>query len=96
LVSFLIRRFTAKYSRKPGGLKFDRPQFGWFNLFLDPFFEGIVNLQTKMLDLACVTCYTPNSDGNTRSRWGGLLQFGWFNLHLDSNFEKIPDQKWEI
>ena len=38
LVSFLIRPQNAKYSWKPGGLKIDLLWFGWFNLFLDPFF----------------------------------------------------------
>jgi hypothetical protein len=39
------------YSRKPSSLKIDLLQFGWFNLFLDPFFEGIMNLWTRMADL---------------------------------------------
>ena len=85
-----------KYSRKAGGLKLDFLQFKQYDLFLDPFFKGIVNLQTKMADLACVACYAPNSDGVTRSRSGDLLQFGWFNLHLDPNFQEIPDSEREI
>jgi hypothetical protein len=76
-------------------LKFDLLQFGWFNLFLGPVFKGTLNLQTKIPELACVTCYTPNIDGVTRSR-SGDLQFGWFNLHLDLNFEEIPDPKREF
>jgi hypothetical protein len=30
-------------------MKFDPLGFGWFNLYLDPFFEEIMNLNTKCL-----------------------------------------------
>jgi hypothetical protein len=76
--------------------KFDLLQFWWFNLFLDWFFKESTNLQTKMADSVCGTCYTPNSDGGTRSRSGDLLRFGWSNLHLNPFFEEIPNLKREI
>ena len=77
MVSFPIRLQNAKSFWKPGGWKFDLLQFGWFSLFQDPFFEGIMNLQRKMPDLACMTIY-----GNTikpTSVIYGLEQF--FNVN---------------
>ena len=54
------------YSQKPDGLKFDLLQFGWFNPFLDPFFEEIVNLWMRMADSTCVTCYAMGTQGAGR------------------------------
>jgi hypothetical protein len=76
--SVLIRPQNAKYFRNTGGLKIwkcDLLRFGWFNLLLDPFFKEIMNLQTKMPDLACRTRYIQNGDrapgagGVTSSDW---------------------------
>jgi hypothetical protein len=39
-------------------MKFDPLSFGWFNLYLDPFFEEIMNLNTKMPIFSSSTCYT--------------------------------------
>jgi len=43
-------------------------------MFLDLFFEEIVNLAMKILDSACGTCYTQNSV------WGREEQVGWPSL----------------
>jgi len=76
--------------------KFDLLQIGQFNKFLDPLFEGIMNMFTKMSDCACGTCYTQNSDWDRRSRLGDLLQLIWFKVVPDPNLEGILNLEWEI
>ena len=58
-------------------------QFGWLNMCLDQFSQGILNLVTKILDYACGTYYNQNCSCGTGSRSGDLHRFGWFNLCLD-------------
>jgi hypothetical protein len=65
-------------------------------MFLDPFFEGIMNLATKMLNCACGTCYTKNNDWGKRSRLGDLVQLISFKVVLDPNLEGILNLKREI
>src|ERR1700736_5174368 len=43
-------------------MKFDLLHFGWFNLYQDLFFEGIVNLASELLYLAWDMCYIQNGD----------------------------------
>ena len=75
------------------GFKFDWLCFGWFNLYLNPFFKGIMNLAMKILGCACGTCYIQNGDGGMRSRLSHPLWMGQFNLCLDPNFEEILNLK---
>jgi len=75
---------------------FDLLQIGWFNKFLDPFFEGIVNMSTKMFDCACGTCYIQNSDWGRRSRLGDLPWLISFKVVLDPNLQGILNLKREI
>src|SRR5882762_1859759 len=63
---------------------------------LDPFFERVMNLVTKMLDCTCGMCYTQNSDWDRRSRLGDLLQLISFKMVLDPNLEGIVNLKREI
>src|SRR6202050_4981981 len=57
-------------------------QFGWFNLCLDQFSQGIFHLVTKFFDCVCGTYYNQNNSCGTRSRLGDLHRIGWFNLYL--------------
>jgi len=90
LVTFLIRQGNDKTLAVS---KFDLLQIGRFNMFLDPFFERVMNLATKMLDCACGMCYTQNSDWDRRSRLGDLLQLISFKVVLDPNLEGILNLK---
>ena len=65
-------------------------------MYLDLFFEEIMDLDTEMTILACNTCYTQNGDWGTRRGLGDLLQIGLFNLYLDSFFEEILNLDREI
>jgi hypothetical protein len=76
--------------------KFNLLQIGWFNMFLDPFFEEIVNLAMKILDCACGTCYTQNSVWGRRSRLGDLLRLTSFKEVLNPNLEGILNLEREI
>ena len=62
LIPFLIRQEKTKYSWKACDVKLDLLRFGWFNLYQDPFFEGIVNLATELLYLVQDMCYIQNGD----------------------------------
>ena len=57
-------------------------QFGWFNLCLDQFSQGIFNLVMKIFDCVSGTYYNQNCSGDTRSRLDDLHWIGWFNLCL--------------
>jgi hypothetical protein len=96
VIAFLIRSKLMKYSRNPGGLKFDLLRLGWFNLCLDPFFKEIVNLAIKLLDLACSMCYIQNGDWDTGRGSDHMLRSRWFNLCLDRFFEENPNLNREI
>jgi hypothetical protein len=93
LVTFLIRQGNDKTLAVS---KFDLLQIGRFNMFLDLFFERVMNLATKMLDCACGMCYTQNSDWDRRSRLGDLLWLISFKVVLDPNLEGILNLKREI
>ena len=94
-VPFLIRPENPKQWWNPVW-KFDLLQIGQFDKFLDPFFEGIMNISMKMFDYACGTCYIQNSDWGRRSRLGDLLWLISFKVVLDPNLEGILNLKREI
>ena len=94
-VPFLIRWENTKYPWKADGGQFDLLRFGWFNLYLDPFFKEILNLKTEISDLACSICNTQNSDWGTRRGSGHIHRLGWFNLYPDLFFEENLDLKRE-
>ena len=73
--------------------RFDLLWIGQFNMFLDPFFEGIMNLAMKMLDCVCGTCYIQNIDWGRRSRLGDLLRSIWLKVVLDLNSQGILNLK---
>jgi len=56
-------------------------------MFLDLFFEEIVNLAMKILDSACGTCYPQNSVWGRRSRLDDLLRLTLFKEVLNPNLE---------
>ncbi len=95
-VPFLIRWENTKYPRKANGGKFDLLRFGWFNLYLDPFFKEILNLKMEISDLACSICNTQNSDWDTRRGSGHIHRSEWFNLYPDLFFEENLNLKREI
>jgi hypothetical protein len=78
-------------------MKFYPLYFGWFNLYLDLFFEEIMSLNTEMPILASSTCYTQNGNWGTRRGSGDLLlQIGSFNLYLGPFFKEIWNMAREI
>jgi hypothetical protein len=62
-------------------------QFGWFNLVLDLFFEGIVNLWTRMADLAWVTCYILGTLGAGRVTSSNLDGSTYVQTHILRRFQ---------
>src|ERR1700683_2872946 len=60
----------------------DLLRFGWFNLYLNRFSQGILNLVLKIFDCIHGTYYNQNYSFGTRSRSGDLHRIGWFNLYL--------------
>ena len=95
LIPFLIRQENTKYLWK-AGVKFDLLCFGQFNLYQDPFFEGIVNLATELLYLAWNMCYIQNGDWGPGSWSGNVLWLWWFNFCLDQILEENPYPNREI
>ena len=87
-VPFLIRWENTNYPWKANSRKFDLLQFGWFNLYLDPFFKEILNLKMEISDPACSICNTQNNDWDTRRGSDHIHQLGWFNLYPDLFFEE--------
>ena len=75
---------------------FDLLRFGWFNLYLDPFFKEILSLKMEISDLACSICNTQNSDWDTRRGAGHIHRLGWFNLYPNLFFEENLNLKREI
>ena len=69
MIPFLIRQENTKYLRKAGSVKFDLLCFGQFNLYQDPFFEGIMKLSTELLYLAWDMCYIQNGDWGPGGGW---------------------------
>ena len=65
-------------------------------MFLDPFFEEIVNLAMKILDSAVAPAIPKIVFGGGRSRLGDLLQLTLFKVVLNRNLEGILNLEREI
>ena len=67
--------------------KYDHLHLGWFDLYLDLFFEEILNMNREFE----IPTVAPNMARSMKIGKYDHLHLGWFDLYLDLFFEEIQN-----